>query len=76
MNSTRKQTQSVLQQTDASFLRIQWQSPELKRTVLERQLSKKRGGKKKDEREKKLFHLIRDRGEERGIRRITKRPTD
>lgn len=68
----------MLQQTDASFLRIQWQSPELKRTVLERQLSKKRGGvgKKKDEREKKLFHLIRDRGEERGIRRITKRPTD
>lgn len=38
---------------------------------------KKKGGeKKKDEREKKLFHLIRDRGEERGIKRITKRPTD
>lgn len=72
-----QETQSVLQQTDTSFLRIQWQSPGLKRTVLERQLSKKKGGeKKKDEREKKLFHLIRDRGEERGIRRITKRPTD
>lgn len=31
---------------------------------------------KKESEKKKLFHLNRDRGEERGIRRITKRPTD
>lgn len=48
------------------FLRIQQQSHGLARTAL----------KKRESEKKKLFHLNRDRGEERGIRRMTKRPTD
>lgn len=68
----------MLLQTDATFLRIQQQSHGLSRTVSERQLSKKKKSERERQGEKEaFFHFLnRDRGEERGIRRITKRPTD
>lgn len=60
----------MLVQTDATFSRIQQQSHGLTRTVSKGSFQKKRERRRG---EKRLFHLNRDRGEERRIRRDNKK---